>query len=188
MNVAAAHEPRRRRFTRAEYERMVDADVLGPDDRVELIEGEILVMSPEQSRHAAAIDVAAEALRHAFGPRATVRVQHPLALGPESEPEPDLAVVSGSPRDYADSHPTTALLVVEVADTSLATDRTTKALLYARAGIADYWIVNLPGRGLEVHRQPGPDGYGAVERLSPAGHVTPLGAPGATILVADLLV
>lgn len=126
-----------RRWTRDEYERMIDAGILGPDDRVELVGGEILEMSPERSPHAAAIDLGAETLRRAFGAGFTVRTQHPLALGADSEPEPDLAVVPGTPRDYAAAHPTSALLVVEVADTSLAYHRSTKAKLYANASITD---------------------------------------------------
>ncbi|HEY3354905.1 MAG TPA: Uma2 family endonuclease [Polyangia bacterium] len=188
MGTAPTTDPPRRRWTRAEYERIVDAGVLGPEDHVELIDGEILVMSPEKSRHAAAIDLCAEALRRAFGPGHTVRVQHPLALGAASEPEPDVAVVPGSPRDYAAAHPSSALLVVEVADSSLATDRTVKAALYAAAGLPEYWIVNLPERCLEIHRAPGAAGYAGVERRGEGVAVSPLAAPAAAVAVADLLV
>jgi Uma2 family endonuclease len=187
MSAAIAHDDRLRRWTRVEYERIVDAGVLTSEDHVELIDGEILMMGPEKSRHTAAIDLAADALRRAFGPGYTVRIQHPLAIGPRSEPEPDLAIVPGSPRDYADAHPSTALLVVEVADASLAHDRTVKAASYAVAGIRELWIVNVPEGCLEVHRDPEPQGYRSIERLSPGDRVTPLAAPGACILVADLV-
>ncbi len=167
---------------------MIDAGVFVPDDRVELIQGEILVISPEKSRHAAAIDLVAEALRKAFGTTGhTVRIQHPIALEPDSEPEPDLAVVGGSPRDYVDAHPTTALLVVEVADTSLSFDRTTKRALYARAGI-EYWIVNLVDSCVEAHRRPSDGAYRSVTSHVAPEKLTPTTLPDAMIPVADLLV
>jgi Uma2 family endonuclease len=122
-----------------------------------------------------------------------VRVQLPIALDPESEPEPDLAVVSGGPRDYT-HHPSRPALVVEVADPSLALDREHKGSLYARARLPEYWIVNLVGRVLEVYREPGLDAgaqfgwaYRVLLTLRADEHVTPLAAPSARIPVADLL-
>jgi Uma2 family endonuclease len=166
---------------------MVEAGILGPDDRVELVEGEIVELSPERSRHASGIDLAAEALRLAFGAGHTVRVQHPLALGEQSEPEPDIAVVRGSARDYANAHPVTALLVVEVADSSLDYDRARKAGLYAAAGIPEYWISNLVQGKLEVHRDPDGRRYRDVSVLQAGQTITPVSAPHATVNVADLL-
>jgi Uma2 family endonuclease len=166
---------------------MVDAGILGPADRVELIDGEILTMSPEKSRHSAAVDLVADALRVAFAAGHSVRVQHPLALGQWSEPEPDVAVVVGTPRDYVDAHPASAVLVVEVADTSLLDDRGAKQRLYARAGIAEYWIVNLRDGELEVYRRPQGDAYAQTERLARESVVAPTAAPAARIAVADLL-
>lgn len=93
--------PRPKIWARSDYERIVEVGILGPGDRVELLEGEIVEISPEKSRHAAAVDLALEALRRVFGAGHTIRVQHPLALSDDSEPEPDIAVVVGSPRDYA---------------------------------------------------------------------------------------
>jgi Uma2 family endonuclease len=123
-----------------------------------------------------------------------VCVQLPLDLGDDSEPEPDVAVVVGEPLDYRDAHPTTAALIVEVLETTLSSDRTHKASLYASAGIADYWIVNLAHRQLEIHRRPIPDphqpygfGYVDVTHLTAADFVSPLAVPQATIAVADLL-
>jgi Uma2 family endonuclease len=123
-----------------------------------------------------------------------VRIQEPLALDQESEPEPDVAVVPGSHRDWRHAHPARATLVVEVADTSLAFDREHKGSLYARAGLADYWIVNLVDRVLEVRREPVADPaapfgwrYAAVERLGPEALVAPLARPDARVAVADLL-
>jgi Uma2 family endonuclease len=117
-----------------------------------------------------------------------------LILGPRSKPEPDLAVVVGSFNDYKRIHPATATLVVEVSDSTLATDRTTKAALYARAGIEDYWIVNLPDGVLEVHRQPAPmtgqplgHHYRSIIRLTAADTLSPLARPASAIVVASLL-
>ncbi len=154
---------------------------------MELLEGEILERSPERSRHAAAVDLAFEALRRAFPASYSIRVQHPLALSGSSEPEPDLAVVAGSARDYVDRHPTTAALVVEVSDSSLEYDRTRKARVYAAAGILDYWIVNIVEGALELRRDPGTSGYRSVRRLAPGETVTPLAAQGMPVTVSDLL-
>ncbi len=144
-------------------------------------------MSPEKSRHAAAIDLALEALRREFGGSHTIRVQHPLIVSDSSEPEPDLAVVPGSARDYVEQHPSSAALVVEVSDTSLEYDRTRKARIYAQAGLADYWIVNVVEGILEVHRDPTPSGYRSISRFRAGDAVSPLAAPGASVAVADLL-
>jgi Uma2 family endonuclease len=186
-SVTTAFAPRPHLWSRADYERLVASGVFGPDDRVELLEGEIIEMTPEKSRHAATVDLVLEALRRAFGASHTIRVQHPLAVSGTSEPQPDLAVVPGSARDYMDQHPVSAALVVEVSDTSLDYDRTKKALVYAQAGIADYWIVNLVEGVVEVHREPGAEGYGTTERLESGETVSPLAASGAAIAVGDLL-
>ena len=183
-----------RRWTREEYERLIETGVFHPEERVELIDGELVVMTPQKSVHATAVRLVDEMLRMAFGSGHDVRAQLPLALDPDSEPEPDVAVVAGTPRDYRNAHPTTALLVVEVADTTLAFDRERKGSLYARAGIAEYWIVNLADRVLEVCRDPGPVAsaqygwsYRVTERLSASDSVSPLAAPQARIAVSDLL-
>jgi Uma2 family endonuclease len=173
---------------------MIELGLFGEDDHLELVDGEILTMSPQKSLHAGTITVAAEALRLAFGAGCHVRVQLPLALDEMSEPEPDLAVVEGTGRDYLAAHPETALLVVEVADTTLPYDRGRKASLYARAGLAEYWIVNVADRVLEVHRDPAPDAgaplgfaYTILERLAPESTVSPLAVPEARIAVSELL-
>jgi Uma2 family endonuclease len=183
-----------RRWTRDEYDRMIDAGVLTENDRVELIEGEIVTVTPQKSPHATAVQLAAAALRRAFGEGVEVRQQLPLALGDDSEPEPDIAVVIGSTRDYRDAHPTTALLILEVADSSLAFDRANKVRVYARAGIADYWLINLVDNVLEVRRFPAPSpdapdqwGYAVVEQYRATDGVAPLERPQAPIAVADLL-
>jgi Uma2 family endonuclease len=133
-------------------------------------------------------------LRLAFGEGVDVRPRLPLALGDDSEPEPDIAVVIGSTRDYRDAHPTTALLILEVADSSLAFDRANKARVFARAGIADYWLINLVDNVLEVRRFPAPSpdapdqwGYAVVEQYRATDGVAPLERPASPIAVADLL-
>jgi Uma2 family endonuclease len=182
-----------RRWTRREYDRLIDTGLLGEDDPIELIEGRLVVAEPQRDPHARAVELVAEALRLALGRGWRVRVQLPLALGAESAPEPDVSVLRGTPRDAPSGHPTTAALVVEVADSSLPLDRGPKARVYARAGIAEYWIVSLIDRTLEVHREPrrhAPRGrarYTAVERLGADAIIAPLAAPDARIAVADLL-
>ena len=164
------------RWTRAEYDRAVAAGFFGPDDRLELIDELLLTTTPQGSRHAAIVDQAGDVLRAVFGAGFRVRLQCPLAAGDDSEPEPDLAVVPGRARDYLDAHPTSALLVVEVADDSLRRDRGIKQRLYARHGIPEYWVIALPDSRLEIHRDPTPDGYrtllirGAGETIAPLAH------------------
>jgi Uma2 family endonuclease len=182
------------RWTREEYYKLGAAGLLLPEARVELIEGEILQMPPQGPAHSTGTRTAQESLRNAFGRGFDVRPQLPLSLGQASDPEPDLAVVPGNPLDYLDGHPSTALLVVEVSDDTLAFDRREKASLYARAGLQDYWIVNLPEAVVEVYRDPRPQaespygyGYTQVTRHAPGDTLTPLAAPQAKIPVENLL-
>jgi Uma2 family endonuclease len=178
-----------RRWTVAEYHNLADMGVFGPEERLELVDGEILCMSPPKGPYATASDLTESALREVFRTGYRVRVQKPLTLGGISEPEPDIAVVRGAARDFVRSHPTTAELVVEVADTSLAFDRGPKAQLYARAGLPDYWVLNLPERVLEVYREPdaATEQYRSVTRCEEADTIAALAAPDARIRVADLL-
>lgn len=189
MSAPAIHT---KRWTRQEYDRLAEAGILGPDERIQLIEGEIITMTPQNSPHAAAIGLVETALRQIFDQTHWIRIQLPLIVDPDSEPGPDLAVVIGSPRKYVTEHPRTALLVVEIADTTLSLDRDRKAPLYARAGIPEYWIVNLLERCLEVFRDPvtppnQPASYRSTVRLSPSDTIAPLAAPTASITVSDLL-
>ena len=184
---------RTRRWTRVEYDKLIETGFLGPGDKIELLGGQLCVSEPQNSPHARAISLGLEAIQRVLAPGWHVRVQLPIALDDESEPEPDLAVVSGGPRDYAD-HPSRPALVVEVADSSVALDREHKGSLYARARLPEYWIVNLADRVLEVYREPGLNpgaqygwAYRMVLTLGPAEYVTPLAAPSARILVADFL-
>src|SRR5207249_1006092 len=122
---------------------LVEHGMFRPDERLELLDGLLVVREPQGSRHAAAVAATRQVLATAFGPGYHVRDQAPVALDDASEPEPDLAVVRGGPWDYQHGHPSAPLLIVEVAEWTLARDRRRKGALYARAGIADYWIVNL---------------------------------------------
>jgi Uma2 family endonuclease len=188
------HEPRALRWTRDEYLRLCEQDWF-QGKRVQLIGGEIVEMSAQYDFHFAAIDMTKDALTTAFGPNYWVRAQASLDLSPNSVPDPDVAVISGPrPRHATRSIPTTALLVVEVADTTLSFDRHHKASLYAASGIADYWIVNLVQRQLEVYRDPVADPtqpfawrYASRTILDPGDSIAPLAAPQAPVAVADLL-
>jgi Uma2 family endonuclease len=181
-------------WTREEYYRMAEAGVFRPGERVELIGGRIVMMSPQNSPHFTGIRLAEDALRAIFAISYDVRVQGPLDVSPASQPEPDIAVVRGSVRDYATAHPTTALLVVEVAESSLPFDRGEKASLYASADVPEYWVVNLLDRRLEVYRNPCPItgqpygyGYRSCTHYFATDVVTPLAAPSGIVKVADLL-
>lgn len=183
-----------KRWTREEYDRMIEAGIFAPGERVELLDGEILATSPQNSPHSTGIRLTEEALRIAFGAGYDVRVQMPVALDAYSEPEPDVSVVRGSPRDYRDAHPSSPLLVIEVTGTTLAYNRDQKGSLYARAGLEDYWVLNLGRRHLEVSRDPVPSSqarygwsYRTVRYYTADESVTPLAAPQARIAVADLL-
>jgi Uma2 family endonuclease len=183
-----------RKWTRVEYDRLAKAEILGPEDRIELLGGEMIVKEPQYSPHATAIRLVARALRRVFGDGWDVSTQLPVALDEDSEPEPDVYVVRGDPRDYRDAHPERPGLIVEVSLTRLGFDREHKGSLYARAGIADYWIANITDRRVEVYREPVPDGaapfgwrYGHSVTLGPDERVSPLAAPTARIAVADLL-
>ncbi|MCC2668153.1 MAG: uncharacterized protein K0Q72_624 [Armatimonadetes bacterium] len=177
-----------RRWTVNEYLRMIQADVFGPDERLELIQGEIVRMSPQGAAHAMVCDLVEEALRSAFGGGFVVRGQKPVVAGSDSLPEPDIYVVRGRVRDLV-QHPSSPVLVVEVSDSSVAFDLITKAALYARGGFPEYWVVVIPERSLIVHR--GPDvqagEYRSVERFGEHAVLTALEAPDGGIRVVDLL-
>jgi Uma2 family endonuclease len=181
-----------RLFSRREFYRLFDQGFFRGQG-VELIEGEIIRMPQQRSPHYKAVWLADAALRTALGPGFWIRAQGPVHLLKRSAPVPDVSVVTGSIQDY-DDHPTSALLIVEVSDSTLSYDRGPKASLYAKAGIADYWIVNLKGRQLEVRRRPVRDRtqvfrhrYADVQALLPGNHATPLAAPKARVAVSDLL-
>ena len=182
-----------RRWKRVEYERLIEIGFFRPGDPVELVGGQLIVAEPQGSRHFAAVRATEDTLRAAFGPGWEVRGQGPLALDDDSEPEPDVAVVPGSFRDYVGGHPSRPVLVVEVSDSSLAFDRDHKGSLYARAGLLDCWIVNLVDRVLEVYREPGRDPaasfgwrYRSIEVLGREAFTAPLASPSTVVRVVDL--
>jgi Uma2 family endonuclease len=182
-----------RRWNRVEYDQLVELGVFRGEP-LELIGGQLVVAEPQGAYHVSAIGTADDALRAILPPGWMVRTQAPVSLDDESEPEPDLVVVPGRPADYRATHPSRPALAVEVADSSLAFDRRHKGSLYARAGIRDYWIVNLVDRTLEVYRDPVPDPaapygwrYRAFTTLAPPAVVVPLAFPSSPIAVADLL-
>ena len=161
--------------------------------RAELVDGEIVVLSPQNFPHSSTTVRVFEALRSAFGSDFWVRMQLPLDTGRTSLPEPDVSVVAGHLEDYTE-HPSEALLIVEVSDTTLTFDRGRKAANYAAAGVQDYWIVNLVDRRLEVHRDPRSDDadpqrwrYQTVRTLTTAESISPLALPAAAIAVQSLL-
>lgn len=196
IRAMAVDDPlvRTRRWTRVEYDRLVGYGVFGEDEHLELLDGHLVVCEPQGSRHSAAVMALQQALAEAFGPGFHVRPQLPIALDDSSEPEPDAVVVRGAPWDYASSHPSAPLLLAEIAETSLAIDRRHKGSLYARAGISDYWIVNLPEAVLEVYRGPAPSvsarfgwEYRSIQHFTRGASVAPLAAPSARIAVVALL-
>jgi Uma2 family endonuclease len=187
---------RTRRWTKEEYYRLGEQGFFH-GQRVELIEGRLMVQSPQGSLHAGGVSLLTEVLQPLLPNGFIIRVQLPLDLGQPSEPEPDFTVVQGTSRQYLAAHPTSAVLVIEVADSSLGYDRRRKGSLYARAGIAnyaDYWLLNLVDNRLEVYRDPIPDAtqpyghrYATRVDLVPPAAVSPLAFPGIILPVASLL-
>lgn len=172
------------RIKRVEYDQLAALGVLG-DERVELIYGLMVRKSTQDPRHFDAIDRMAEALMSRLAGRARVRVQGPFAASEDSEPEPDVALVPLG--DYSREHPQRALLVVEVANTSLTFDRRTKARLYAECGVPEYWIVNVVDRVFEVHTDPAGSRYANVVTVDADGTVTPRDFPDVIVRVADVI-
>lgn len=180
-----AVEPRDRPFTVDEYYRMAEVGILSRDERVELVDGRIVAMNPIGSPHAWCVS----RLNRIFTRRddVLVNVQNPIRLDDRSEPEPDLAVLRVESSQDRHPRPEDVLLVVEVADTSLAYDRQTKAPLYARHGIPELWVVDLGGERVEVHREPSPDGYRLVRVFGRGQQLAPVFAPDTSIEVDAIL-
>jgi Uma2 family endonuclease len=174
------------RWTCAEFHRFGDMGVF-EGRRAMLIDGVILEEGPMNPPHALTLELVEPALRAAFGTGWRIRGQSPLVLGQDLDPEPDFAVIAGSPRGSS-GHPTTAELVIEVADSSLDFDTKDKRLLYARSGIREYWVVDINGRKLLVYRDPQAGDYVSQHSFGPTDAVSPLAVPTATVQVADLLV
>jgi Uma2 family endonuclease len=185
--MPAELERTRRLFTRKEYHRMGEAGILRPTERVELIRGEIVEMSPIGPRHIAFVNSLTELLIMRLGGRAVVSVQNPVALGEHSEPQPDLAVLRRR-ADYKHAEPATGdvLLLIEVADTSLAYDRRVKLRLYAESGIPEYWLIDASAETVEVHRRPRPDGYAETRQGSGDAAVAPEAFPDVSLRLAEI--
>ncbi|HYH68251.1 MAG TPA: Uma2 family endonuclease [Urbifossiella sp.] len=180
------------RWTREEYYRLAE-DGYFAGKRVMLIDGEVLTMSPQNEPHSRAISLSSRALEAAFNGAAYARVQMPLDLGQTSDPEPDVAMAPGDARTHP-ARPHSALLVVEVSDSSLAYDTGDKASLYAAGGIADYWVVDLVHNRLIVFRDPARDpatrfghAYTTIRYVDRAQSIAPLAAPTSPVAVADLM-
>ena len=185
VEVAAA----RRLFTREEYHRMGEVGILKPTDRVELIRGEIVEMSPIGRRHYAFVNNLSHLLIMGLAGRAIVAVQGPIVLTDDTEPEPDLAVIRRRIPPYKDreAHTEDAFLLIEVAESSLAYDRSTKLRLYAAAGIPEYWVVDCVAESIEVHRTPHADGYRDVTRVAgPAATVALQAFPDVALALTDI--
>ena len=176
-----------RLFSVEEYYRLAEAGVLGPEERVELIEGEIVPMSPQDPKHSRALSWCNNLFSEHFGRTHLVRVQLPLRIGSHSEPEPDLGLLDKSLAVALEGHPTSLDFVLEVANTSLAYDRKEKLQLYAQARIPEYWIINLRDSLVEIYRDPQGTRYADRFRRKPGDFLELLRLPGPRLAVSTLL-
>jgi len=178
-----------RKWTVKEYQKLGEMGFFHPEERVELISGNIIKMSAKGTAHTSALGRTDRLLQNLFGNLAWVRMQDPIALDDNSEPEPDIALVRIDPLDYATHHPTPSevYLIIEVADTSLTFDREIKAKAYARSGITDYWVLNVNERQLHVFREPAENGYQSELILGENGSISPLQFPTVNIAIQAML-
>ena len=179
----------RRRFTVDEYYALAKAGILAPEERVELLDGEIIAMAPMHSPHAAGITDFDEVLREALGRRATMSVRCPVRLNSRYEMEPDLALLRRRADSYSQGHPVPddVLLLIEVADSSIRTDRRRKLLIYAQHGIPEVWLADLTLRHVEVYDQPAAAGYARMRVIGIDGILTPTAFPDIAIPVAEVM-
>ena len=187
-DVIAKVEVPRRRFTVDEYYRMAEVGILTENDRVELIEGEIIEMSPIGLRHSLSVAALNNALMRGIGDRALMWSANPVRLVPDTEPQPDVVFIRAPLSRYS-QHPGPAdiLFLVEVSDTSYRFDRHVKMPLYARSGVPEAWIVDLTRDVREVFRQPSPSGYGSTQRIERGGTVAPLAFPDVVLAATEIL-
>ena len=178
-----------RSWTVEDYYRMTETGILHPGERVELIAGQVIAMSPKGTTHTAAVRRTARLLRNLLSNQASICTQDPIRLNDYSEPEPDIAVVKPDPLDYVDHHPlaTEVYLIIEVADTSLTYDCNTKATLYAQSEIADYWVLDVNNRELHWFREPNQNHYQSQGILSQEQSIQPLQFPDVIIAVQEML-
>ena len=181
--------PTLRKWTGDEYRRAVKAGLIRVDERLELLDGQIVQKMTQNPPHSVALGLVEDWLRGVVGEGRHVRSQGPITLSEFSEPEPDCAVARGDRRDFSNRHPVPAEieLVVEVSDSSLDRDRRIKAPLYTAGGIRELWILDLADRKLELHRESGPKGYRVVTILAESERACPAFAPECSVRVADLL-
>ncbi|SRR5579884_1618999 len=179
----------RRRFTVDEYHRMARAGILGEDDRVELIDGEIIEMAPIGRRHAGCVKCSNWLFGQGLGDRAIVSVQDPVRLTEHNEPQPDIALLRPRPDFYSGAHPGPAdiLLIVEVAATSAVLDRRVKLPLYTGSGIPEVWLVDLGKETIRAYRDPSPDGYRTARTFRRGERLSPLAFPDLQLAVAEIL-
>jgi len=176
-------------FTVDDYHRLAELGVLGEDDRVELLDGQIVQMTPIGPDHAGCVDELTRLLSRLAGSSAIVRVQNPVILGQRGEPQPDLTLLRPRPGGYRKAHPRPAdvLLVIEVADSSLESDRDVKLPLYAAAEIPEVWLVDLVHEAIEVHREPTPEGYREMRTVTRGGTLASLQLPAVIMSVDEVL-
>ena len=178
-----------RKWTVKEYHKLGEMGFFHPEERVELLSGNIIKMSAKRTAHTSATRRTASVLRDLLGNQAAIYTQDPIALDDNSEPEPDIAAVRIDPFDYATHHPTPSevYLIIEVADSSLTFDREIKAKIYARSGIADYWVLNVGDRQLHVFREPAVDGYQSEVIFGETAIISPLQFPIVNIAIQEML-
>ena len=181
--------PTRRRFTIHDYHRMGEAGIFHEDDRVELLDGEIIEMSPIGTRHTGGVNRLNALFTRRFGRRAVVSVQNPIVLDDYSEPQPDLTILAARSDYYSTAHPRPpdVLLAIEVSDSSVSYDRTIKLGLYARKHLRELWLIDIPGGAVDVYRRPSSSGYREHQRLTRGRRIAPLAFPRVHFRIADIL-
>jgi len=178
----------RRKLSLDEFHSMGAAGILGEDDRLELVDGEMIEMAPIGAKHLAKVNRLSRMLSLAVGKDAIVSTQNPIALPPQDEPQPDIALLRPRPDDYEAALPGAAdvILIIEVSDTTLAYDRDIKIPIYARHGIAEVWLLDLHGGSLSIHRDPGPKGYQRVFTAKKNETVSPVLLPSIEIDLTEV--
>jgi len=188
FDVAVQAERPRRLFTVDEYHRMAEAGIFGPEERVELIDGEIIHMSPIGPRHAGCVINVNRILLTRLGDRAVISPQNPVVIRPRSEPQPDMLVLRPRDVSYSRAHPTPedVLLAIEVGDTTVRFDRIVKARLYARARIREYWLIDAGRETVDVFRAPEGDAYTSFTTFGRGTSLAPVAFPDLVIAVDEL--
>jgi Uma2 family endonuclease len=178
-----------RLLTVKDYHQMGDTGIFTPDEHIELLAGQIVKKPVKGPSHSAAVKRIDRLLRSRLGQQVLVQLQDPVQLDDYSEPEPDIALLVPSPTDYEEHHPTgvDVYLLIEVSDSTLSRDCEFKAEIYARSGIADYWVLDIPNRQLHVFREPSSSGYRSKITITEEGHIAPLAFPECGIQISEML-